>query len=254
MMFSSEPVSKYYDSRLDGGPVYTEFNADWIIVEPWNAISSLVIALPAIYFAIKLYPKYKTFPFLSLCIPLLFLNGIGSTLFHAFRATPAFLFLDALPAAILTLAVGVHFWTKVLPFKWMAWLVVFSALMLRLVVGQFFAPHTAINISYGITGILMFLPMVIYLKRTNYYKIHFIIISVISLILALFFREADAWPNQFLPMGTHFLWHVFSGIGGFYLASYLYDDRIKTLKTRGEYSVVKTSNTPQIGIDSQRSA
>ena len=35
-------------------------------------------------------------------------------------------------------------------------------------------------------------------------------------------RRIDYSFAEWIPMGSHFLWHIFSGIGAFYLAKYLY--------------------------------
>ncbi len=75
----------------DGGPVYFETNLQNFIVEPWNAFSSLTIVLPAIYFLIKLYGKYRNYAFvIYFCCPLLLIGGFGSTFYHAFRSLTIF--------------------------------------------------------------------------------------------------------------------------------------------------------------------
>ncbi len=106
------------DQITDGGPWYAETHiTDAIIVEPWNAFSSLAIAFPAFYFLWKIRKNPKQYGFLLAAIPFLMLNGIGSTLFHGFRTSRFFLIMDFLPALIVTLMITVYFWSKVLP-KW----------------------------------------------------------------------------------------------------------------------------------------
>ena len=78
----------------DGGPIYAETDLTAFISEPWNAISSLAIVLPAIYWAFKLKWNVKQFPFLYYLMPLLFLGGTGSLLFHEFRSSPFLLWMD----------------------------------------------------------------------------------------------------------------------------------------------------------------
>jgi hypothetical protein len=45
---------------------------------------------------------------------------------------------------------------------------------------------------------------------------------VVALLLALLFRYTDDFEHLALPMGTHWLWHVFSGIGAWFLGVYMY--------------------------------
>ena len=108
----------YNHSLSDGGPIYTETNPDHWIVEPWNAISSLMIVIPAIIWLFKIRGQFKDYRFLIFAIPLMVLGGTGSTLFHAFRVSQFFLFMDVLPTAILTLSLSIYFWVKVFKRWW----------------------------------------------------------------------------------------------------------------------------------------
>ncbi len=224
--------TRYFASMGDGGPVYTEFHPEWIIVEPWNAFSSILILLPAVYWAYKLRGEYKNHPFLAYCIPLLFLGGLGSTLFHAFRASPLLLYMDVLPTAILTLSISIYFWVKVLPKWWMVLGVIGPAALLRWGVFYLVSPHTAVNIAYAITGTLLFLPIVLILKKINFRYSITIGASIALFVLALLFREIDAWQEQVFPMGTHFIWHILTGLGAFLLAEFLY--QFRRIETSGE--------------------
>jgi hypothetical protein len=94
--------------------------------------------------------------------------------------------------------------------------------------------HTAINISYAITGVITGLPLVLMLFKTRFFKLNYVVITVSFFILALVFRELDAYSIPFLPMGTHFLWHVFTGIGAYYILAYLYHFRKNELEAKTE--------------------
>jgi len=206
----------------DGGPIYAETDLSAFIAEPWNAISSLAILFPAIYWAVQLRKEFGNFKFLYACIPFLFLGGLGSTLFHAFRASRWFLLMDVLPTAILTMMVSIYFWIKILA-KWgYVLLIVLPITGLRIVIFQFIDPPASINISYFLTGIMIFFPMIILLRKTHMTGIWDIVLSVGFLALALVFRERDLQMVNWLYMGTHFLWHLSSGVGAFFLARYLF--------------------------------
>lgn len=206
----------------DGGQFYHETNPENIIVEPWNAFSSLFIALPAVYWAFKTHREIDKYRFLWFCIPLMFLNGMGSTLFHAFRISVFFLWMDVFPAAVLTLGVSLYFWYKVLKNPWLVVFIVLPLFLSRYLAHEVFDPQVAVNVSYAVGGTLLFLPIVIYLRMNRYHYAADIFLSIGCLITALVFRTIDKMELLPLAMGTHFLWHVFSGIGGHYLAKYLY--------------------------------
>ena len=214
----------------DGGPWYAETHiTDNLIVEPWNAISSLAIAAPALYFLWKIRKAPLKYGFLLWCIPILFLNGIGSTLFHGLRTSEFFLHMDWLPAMLVTLSVTVYFWVKVLPKWWMAVFTVGPLFVLRVAIFNYFSGAFAINLSYTIAGIAFLVPIVLILRKYEYKKTVSILLSIVCFILAIYFRGADKEFTDIIPFGTHFLWHIFTGIGAYLLADYLYFMRNREL-------------------------
>lgn len=207
---------------IDGGPIYAETDLTAFIAEPWNAISSIAIVLPPIYWAFRLRWKIKEYSFLYFLMPFLFLGGTGSTFYHAFRTSEALLWMDVLPTALVTLSVSVYFWDKILPKKWHVASVVIPFSFIRYAVFDYFSSQFATNLSYFITGFLIFFPIIFYLSKTHYRHIKFIVISVVALSLSLICRRLDFTVAEFLEMGSHFMWHILSGIGAYYLAMYLY--------------------------------
>lgn len=207
----------------DGGPIYAETDLTAFISEPWNALSSLAIALPSLYWAIRLNWNFKQYPFLFFLMPLLFLGGTGSLLFHAFRASRFLLWMDVLPTAIVTLSVSVYFWDKILPHRWQVASVVVPLAFLRFTnFFDYFVGQTAINVGYFVAGFLIFFPIIFFLQKHQFNHFRSVLISVIFLSLSLVMRRIDYSVAELIPMGSHFLWHIFSGVGAFYLAMYLY--------------------------------
>ncbi len=88
----------------------------------------------------------------------------------------------------------------------------------------------AINFSYLITGIMIFLPGILFLQKTKYQFAGKLIWAVMLFLLALFFRRFDFEGMILLPMGTHWLWHVSCAAGAFMLGDYLYHLKIEQLK------------------------
>lgn len=213
----------------DGGPIYVETDLSILFSEPWNAFSSLAIVLPAVYWAVKLKGNFRKYPFIFYCIPLLILGGTGSTLFHAFRNSEYLLMMDVLPTAILMFSVGIYFWLKIIPNWWGTAGIVIPGTVLRYTMHEIFPEELATNLSYFIAGTIVFFPLIFYLIKTRFEKAGFIILSVLFLIFALLFREMDFRVAHILPMGSHFLWHISSGVGAFFLAEYLYHIRIEEM-------------------------
>ncbi len=221
----------------DGGPWYAETHiTDNLIVEPWNAFSSLAIAAPAIYFLWKIRKNPMQYGFLLAAIPFLLINGIGSTLFHGLRTSRVFLLMDFMPALILTLMITVYFWAKVLPKWWMGFLAVTPVFLLRFGIIDFIPGQGGINMSYTISGIAFLLPVFLILRKYQFKKSVNIIISALCFVLAIYFRQVDKEFTDYVAFGTHFLWHIFTGIGAFLLADYLYfirNNELASLKTSG---------------------
>lgn len=209
----------------DGGPIYAETNLNAYISEPWNAVSSIAIVLPAVYWAFKLKWNFKDYLFLYYLMPLLFLGGTGSLLFHAFRSSRWLLWMDVFPTALVTLSVGIYFWNKVLVKKWQMAVVIIPFTYLRYAVFDYFSGSFAVNLSYFMTGFFIFFPVIFYLKKHAFKHLFPILLSVIFLSLSLVFRRIDHMAAIYIPMGSHFLWHILSGVGAFYLAKYLYLSR-----------------------------
>jgi hypothetical protein len=207
----------------DGGPVYAETDLTRFVAEPWNAYSSLTFLIPVIYWFLKLRKHYREYPFLILCMPLLALGGFGSTFYHAFRSSAFFLWMDVLPIAILTLLVSLYFWWKSLGrWEYVALItVVFIGIRVFIYQEVALAQQQAINLSYFITGLMIFLPAFLLLLKTGYAGAKAISMATVFFILSLVFRQIDS-PFFALPMGTHWLWHTCCAIGAFFLAHYLF--------------------------------
>ncbi|MFC2101318.1 hypothetical protein ACFLRZ_05760, partial [Bacteroidota bacterium] len=149
--------------------------------------------------------------------------GTGSTIFHAFRDYSFFLYMDFVPIALLTLSISIFFWLKIIRKWYYAVVIVLLSFILRGVIFNFNSINhqTAINISYFITGTMIFIPALIYLIKTRFKYSYWLLLSGILLAIALFFRYYDDKTVQFFSAGTHFLWHLFSASGSLTLGYYL---------------------------------
>ena len=213
---------------FDHGPMYNEFVHDTLIHEPWNTYSSLCFFIPVIFWLIYLRGRYRTYGIITALLPLLFLNGLGSTLFHAFRASNWFLLLDWLPAALMTLILSIYFWHRVTHKVGKAIGVVGGFYALAFTMVKILSQQTGLSgpsIGYFFTGAAFLVPVMIDLKRNQWKHAGLYVVSLFCLVLALLFRILDyPTPNPFawLPQGTHFLWHVTSSLAVFTLGFYIY--------------------------------
>jgi hemolysin III len=220
-----EEIPEWFNQRLpDGGPIYAETNLDQFIVEPWNAFSSLLIIIPALYWFYRITGSFSHYRFMLYSIILVILGGLGSALFHAFRVSPVFLVMDIAPSALLTLSISIYLWLKIFKKWWYVLLVIVPAFLFRFLLFSLgnLPQHVAINVSYFTTGVIVALPLLIILFKTKFQHILAVLGAIIPFMLALLFRQLDAKEISFLPMGTHFLWHLFSAIGAYFVLKYLY--------------------------------
>lgn len=208
----------------DGGPIYAEtLIGQPPFVEPWNSLSSLVIALPGLLFLFTVDRRKRGSTFIFLAALLLLTGGIGSALFHGLRNSHNLLLMDWVPIAILSVLVAIVFWKRVLR-NWALTAVVILALFyIRYLIYEYMTGAVALNLSYLISGITIFLPCLIFIANSKFFKAKYIFISITLWVLALLCRTFDKEPAvmAIFPMGIHFLWHTFSGLGAYYIGRYI---------------------------------
>jgi hypothetical protein len=206
----------------DSGPLYYETAMRNGLVEPWNAFSSLVYLLPVIVFLFQLYPHYSKHPFISyFASPLLFIGGVGSMLYHAFRCCDILMWLDVAPIFILTLSLGAYFLYLAYEKKMQSFVFLLLFVAIRYGGFAFFELQTAINISYFLTGVYIFIPAFLLLKKTAFLGWKQLLLSVVLFGIALFMRWYDDYYQHFFSAGTHWLWHIFSAAGAYVLGLFM---------------------------------
>lgn len=235
-MLDSLEIAIRTEQIQDSGPFYNEFVANELIKEPWNAISSLLFFVPIIFWLIKLRGQYKTHLIIVALLPLLFLNGLGSTLYHAFRSSQFFFFLDVLPAAIMSFSLAWYFWNKIIQHVLKSLITVLLFYTLGWGLRLIFQEVESIgdwgpNVSYLFVGAAFLVPLLIHLSRRKFKYWELVVSSILLLVLSLVFRTLD-YPTvnyfeDWLPQGTHFLWHIFSVATVFTLGFYLYLSKLQ---------------------------
>ena len=218
---------------LDRGPRYTETPPDPyapdspFIAEPWNMVTASFFVLIVVVWLVRLRGRYRTFPFLMTCLPILFVGGVGGTLYHGLRTRQLYFFLDVIPIQVLALAGTVYLAFRL--WRGSSWLYLAGAIGLSLGVNRLLfslvAPQNrqlAINLNYAGLAVVVVFPMVFVLIRTRFRNLGLVVAALTSFAIAWFFRLVDQYMGVYLPMGSHWLWHTFGAISVALLIEFFY--------------------------------
>jgi len=206
----------------DGGLWYTETDPSRIIVEPFNAASAIVFIVIASWWLHNLKGKYAERSFLFIASIILMVGAVGGSIYHAFRYSSIFIFMDWLPILILCLMAATYFLYHVLHNIWLALLLMIGFIVLQIVVWNIgnTSGHNNINTNYALMALTVLFPLLLFLRKKKFHNWQLIASAIISFILALFFRIID--HDKWLTVGTHFLWHLFGAIACHAMFLYIY--------------------------------
>ena len=217
----------------DGGPRYVETPADPtapnapFVAEPWNTVTASFFIWIALAWLWRLRGRYRDYPFMVACMPILLAGGIGGTLFHGTRTARLYFLLDVVPISLLGLAGAVYMafryfgrarmWMLVL-------LVVFYAAMNRLFFSMLgpMNRQLSINLSYASLALVVLAPIALVLWRSRFRHGGWVAAGVVSFALAWFFRLVDQYSADSLAMGSHWLWHTFGATSTAMMVQYFY--------------------------------
>ena len=166
--------------------------------------------IPVAFWLIKLRGEYKQNLVILACLPCLFLGGVGSTLYHAFRMYAFFHYLDFIPIILLALILSGYFWYKVINDWRYTLLVVIVLFSFRFIPYYIFEVQAATNWAYFATGVMVFLPALIVIWRNKFAYVWFYITGIGFQLLGLYMRYLDSFDPGIFSMGTHWLWHLFT--------------------------------------------
>lgn len=199
----------------DIGPIYAETQMGRFPVEPWNTASNIVFLALLIIFGRRTQLDRRRYPFLVPGLFVLAVGFVGGTVYHATRSHNVWLFLDFLPILLLTGAASLYFWFAVIPNRWVA---VGLALML-LVSGRILRVYLELPKNLGITlsylgaALAILLPAALHAAGAGKKHRRFLVWAALFFATALLCRFLDNGPGLSpLPMGTHFMWHLFGGL------------------------------------------
>ncbi|MGA8853534.1 MAG: hypothetical protein WB492_05080 [Christiangramia sp.] len=210
----------------DSGPIYQETLAGRLPVEPFNTYSNIFFLIIIIYFSLKVYRDYQNHRFLAWSLPVLFLGLVGGTVYHATRSHDIWMYMDWLPIVILCLAVSVYYTIKLKATWQKRLLLIFIVLFLVLGIRLIPLPqHLKTSVGYIGTVIGLLLPIITYFYTTKLHHWGLVLLAFLSFGLAISFRILDNFVDL-LPLGTHWLWHIFGALSVFFLMNYIYKDKL----------------------------
>lgn len=221
----------------DGGMLYTETNLTAFFPEPLNAITSLFFLLLAVYWTFRLAGKGRRHTFLSIAVALLYIGGIGGTIYHGLRQWAFFIMMDWMPIMLLCVAAGVYFLSKLVRWYFALGVVVLYVAFQFLLRQKFTEGNDIqlfININYAVLASVVLFPVLAFLAKTKYRHGHWVGFALLAFVLALTFRVADRWA--WVSFGTHFLWHVFGAVAAYCMFNYIYllnEDEVPTAGIKG---------------------
>lgn len=210
----------------DSGPIYQETLAGRLPVEPFNTYSNILFLFIIIYFSLKVYKDYKNHRFLAWSLPVLFMGFVGGTVYHATRSHDVWMYMDWLPIVILCLAVSVYYTIKLRISRrnrlLLILLILFLVFGVRLIP---LSPHVTTSVGYIATALGLLLPIITYFFTTKMHHWGYVLLAFLSFGLAISFRILDNFL-YIIPMGTHWLWHIFGALSVFFLIYYIYNDKL----------------------------
>ncbi len=199
-----------HETLEDGGPRYFETDFNLVIVEPFNMISAALFLIIVAYWIYVLRGRFTRHKFLAVAVPILAIGGIGGTIYHGFRTAQFFLVMDWLPILILSLMACFYFTHLATKKRWVGAVLIIFVFVAHESIHAFLRPSIANNLAYTLLALTIMIPLLAVVFKSNGKHAKWVTISLVSFCIALGFRMAD--PFGLLPMGTHFLWHLFGAI------------------------------------------
>lgn len=215
----------------DGGLWYSETNPANLIVEPFNAASALLFIGIALWWLFQLRGKFLERTFLYIAAVILLIGAVGGSIYHAFRYSAVFIYMDWLPILILCLMASTYFLFHVLKNIWWSLFIIIGIISIQIGVWNFGNNngHQNININYALMAITVLVPIFLFLRKKKFQNGYLVVGAFSAFLCALLFRIVDY--DKWLSMGTHFLWHLFGAAACHLLFLFVYRSFIPAKET-----------------------
>jgi hemolysin III len=194
----------------DGGPVYAETDLLRPIREPFNAVTAALFIFIAVQHLRRVRRRPEASGFLRAAGWILLIGGVGGTLYHALRVWRGFLLMDFLPIAILILLGSLRLLREQLGSWWAAAALTLGAIAAQVGLVAAFGARPRPSAGYAMLSLLVIGPALVAAHRDHFRHARLLGTSLGAFAVALTFRALDG--EGLLPMGTHFLWHIFGAV------------------------------------------
>jgi hypothetical protein len=229
-------VSAQPNRLPDLGPRYKETPPDPtsanapVPAEPWNTVTAFLFVLIVVFWAWRLRGRYRQYPFITACLPILLAGGVGGTLYHATRTHRVYFLLDVIPISLLGTAGAIYLTAKLARSYGRARVGTIALGLMGVYIVMNFAirlvpnppPNLSVNLSYASLAAVLLAPALGVLIRTRFRHVGWVAAALACFAHGWFFRLVDNTPLVNLPMGTHWLWHTYGALTTLFITEYFY--------------------------------
>ncbi len=207
---------------MDSGPTYAETLPGRFPVEPWSVGTNLVFLAIVVYWARRTRLDAKRHPLIVASLPFILLGFIGGSVYHATRSSDVWLVMDYGPISLVALMGCLYFWRRITE----NWLQAFLCVMVLPVSLRIYwsyqpaASNFSISFGYLLLAVNVVTPIVLHCYLNRGRHVWSLIGAAVSIAVAIVLRSVDLASAAILPMGTHFLWHLFGACSVFLALRY----------------------------------
>ena len=197
--------------------------------EPLNFLSNFFIIIAGIFILLYMR-KHKINDWVSrVFVVLVFLIGIGSMSWHFYQIGIT-LFLDIFPIFILVFMTIFIALNQITNNKIVSSLVLIITFALVGIFGRLFMVLFGVSQSngppfLGIIPALLFLLIFIYVKSREKFKRAIFVVLFFG--IAIFFRQIDLIVCNYIPFGTHLLWHFFNSFALYFMFLWIREKKVR---------------------------
>jgi hypothetical protein len=193
--------------------------------QPLNTLSNIFFIVAAIllyyYFRTRKIKDAKSIIFLFLIV----LIGLGSFLWHLNKNKVTF-FCDVIPISLFFVAY-IYFLITVISKNKIKSAFITGIYLIFIMIGSIFfrsiIENNLINGAYEYILTLFFFTLIwIYTYTKNRQIFRKLVLVFVLFLLALVFRQADLLVCNYIPIGTHFIWHLFTASTSYFAVRALY--------------------------------
>ena len=190
---------------------YCERLGPGLLAEPLNALSNAAFIIAAVW-AARAARRRGAAPVIWLLIALVFVIGLGSLAFHTFANGWSSL-ADVLPITLFIYGYLAFALRRFLALDWWKVALFLAGLFAATFAAERVMPPGFMNGSGAylpalVASILVSLQL---LRNGHPAQLNLSLASTIFFV-SLIFRTADQVLCSFLPIGTHFIWHILNGL------------------------------------------